>query len=49
MTIRKPYESTLALGEAFYNRATAFAALGKDDEAKIDLEQSLLLGVPVPK
>ena len=32
------------LGEAFYNRATAFAVLGKTIEAKQDLDQAQTLG-----
>ena len=36
------------LGEAFYNRATAFAVLGKDAEARRDLLQAEALGTTIP-
>ena len=37
-----------SLGEAFYNRATALAALGKIAEARQDLQQAEALGTTIP-
>ena len=37
-----------SLGEAFYNRATALASLGKIAEARQDLQQAEALGTTIP-